>query len=92
MAELTEAELHERLDRIEDRLERIIEELVTFLAEVKQGRRGRRDIDRPRTDLDPDRPVKARPTREEEDDAGGQPPPPTETIESLPAEPHPPAG
>jgi hypothetical protein len=92
MAELTEAELHERLDRIEDHLERIIEDLVTFLAEVKQGRRGRPDIDRPRTDLDPDRRGKAQPTPEEENDAGGQPPPPTATVESLPPEPHTPAG
>jgi hypothetical protein len=100
MAELTEAELHERLDRIEDRLEHLIEELVTFLAEVKQGRRGRPDIDRPRTDLDPERPGKARPTREEEArptpeegaDARGQPPPPTKTFESLPTDPHTRAG
>jgi hypothetical protein len=43
-------------------------------------------------DLDPKRPGKARPTPEVEADAGGQPPPPTTTVESLPPEPHPPAG
>ena len=32
------------------------------------------------------------PAREEEDDPGGQPPPPAATVESLPREPHTPAG
>ena len=32
------------------------------------------------------------PAPEEADDAGGQPPPPTTTLESLPPDPHTPAG